>query len=307
MMTRNPQAEGVISRAPMKLRVRKGILSAIAILFTIAPLLSISLWIKNVYFSDPRSTMALEQMEAPRAAPKLFEEPIVSVTFDDGWESIYRHAAPVLEKYGIRTTQYILSGQFDHYNYLSEEQVLSLQKAGHDIQSHTITHSDLRRMDDQQLVKELSESKEVISELTGTPVTDFASPLNSYDERTLREIKRHYRSHRNTLASADQPSDKDFNLSSNFNRWDIIGFSVRRTTTAEQIKEYLAEAKNRNAWAVLIYHEVNAESASYYAVTPKQFDAQMKAVAQSGLRIATMDEVMDYYDIRLAANPTRRN
>jgi len=293
MDTTFSQTVSLPKRTTRKFRIRKFILSAIAILFTIAPLLSLSLWIHTTYFSDPRGTIALQAISATDKPLQPFETPMVSVTFDDGWESVYRHGAPILSKYQIPTTQYILSGQFDHYSYLSQEQVLSLQKAGHDIQSHTITHSDLKRVSDEQLTQELEQSKRDISTLIGTTTTDFASPLNSYDERTLREIKQHYRSHRTTVASVDQPTDKDFNLKSNFNQWEIVAFSVRRNTTAQQIENYLKEAAKRNAWAVLVYHEIDAESSSYYAVTPQEFDAQMKTVKNSGLQITTMDQTLD--------------
>lgn len=286
---------GFVKRVPSPKGIKKAVLSTVAVLFTLAPIFSIGLWIHNVYFSDPRETIALKRLEAPAEPPKLFREPIVTVTFDDGWESIYSKAAPILQKHGIRTTQYILSGQFDHYNYLSREQVLSLQSAGHDIQSHTITHADLAQLDSEMLTRELKESKQVISQMTNTRVSDFASPLNSYSPKTMKEIKRHYRSHRNTEASPQHPTNQDYNLKPNFNRWQINAFSVRRTTTVEDIERFLAGAKQRNGWAVLVYHEVDSESPSYYAVTPKHFAAQMKAVAASGLRIATMDEVMDYY------------
>jgi peptidoglycan/xylan/chitin deacetylase (PgdA/CDA1 family) len=282
-------------RSGLKRQMRNWLLSIVAVLFTLAPLISLGIWVKNAYFIDSRTTSELGRLEVPANPPKLFREPIVTVTFDDGWESAYSEAAPILEKYGVRTTQYILSGFFNHPSYLSKKQVLSLQAAGHDIQSHTITHADLRQLSDEDLDRELAESKTVIGELTNTAVTDFASPLNGYDDRTLEAIQGYYRSHRTTEADLNIPGDHNFNLRETFDPWKIIAYSVRRTTTTEDIERYLSEARDKKAWVVLIYHEVDDKSESYYAVTPEQFDSQMRVVADSRLRIATIKEVIDYY------------
>lgn len=299
-------ARGLVQDVSWTDRLKKVVLSAIAVLFTIAPVCSIGLWINNVYFSDPRDTIAMTPLATPGEPPKLFQQPLVSVTFDDGWESSYTEGAPVLQKYDILTTHYILSGQFDRYNYLSEEQVLSLQHAGHEIQSHTVTHADLTQLTNEELQLELQQSKQDISELTGRKVTHFASPLSSYDQRTIKYIKQSYRSHRNTNASPKEVTDQDYNTKQNFNRWQINAFSVTRSTTAGDIERFLRGAKAREAWAVLVYHEIDKQSDSYYAVTPDNFDKQMKAVKQSQLRIATMGAVMNYYDNRLASGAENR-
>lgn len=286
---------GIVKHAPLVKLFRKVILSAIALLFTLLPVLSMSIWAYNIYLSDPREAMALERIETTAPQPALFKEPLVTVTFDDSWESSYSQGASILEKYDIVTTQYILPGQFDDPQYLSKEQVLSLQKAGHDIQSHTVTHANLVQLDRDRLTSELSESKKSISALTKKPVEHFASPLSSYNQATISKTRQYYRTHRNTLASLNQPGQKDYNLKATFNYYDIYALTVRRTTTAAQIKQFLQGAKEKNGWAVLVYHEVDANSLSDYAVTPENFDSQMQAIARSGLKIATIDQVMDYY------------
>src|SRR3954465_6555116 len=63
---------------------------------------------------------AFVQRQADAAnTPQLFSQPIVSVTFDDGWESVYTVAMPLLQKYGIHTTQYILSGTEKYPAYMN--------------------------------------------------------------------------------------------------------------------------------------------------------------------------------------------
>lgn len=277
-------------------RASKLILTVLAFFVTLLPLVSAGIWAKNTFFSDPRHTVTLATLPKPAESPKLFDEPMVSVTFDDGWESIYSKGAPILQTYNIRTTQYVLSGAFGFHNYFSREQLVSLQNVGHDIQSHTITHRDLTTLTSHDLTAELAKSKADLSAVLGREVTDFASPLNRHNDHVIDEIKKQYRSHRNTEADIDTLYDGSFNTHDSFNPYSISAFSVRRTTPLSKIQAFLEAAKAKKAWVVLVYHEVDEKSEDYYAVTPKQLDEQMAAVKASGLRVVTVDEALDAYE-----------
>lgn len=290
--------DGALLHSTYKRRASKAALSLLALFVTLIPLFSAGVWAKNTFFSDPRRTVELQEIKAPAEPVKLFEEPIISITFDDGWESIYSSGAKVFEKHGVRTTQYVLSGTFGYYNYLSKDQVLSLQKAGHDIQSHTVAHNDLTTLDNEDLLFELRQSKADLSKLTGKEVQDFASPLNRYNKHVISVVEQVYRSHRNTEADIITMHEGSFNLQTNFDPHQISAFSVRRTTTVDQIQRFIAKAKEQKAWIVLIYHQVADNEEDYYAVSQKALDEQLAAVASSGIRIATIDEAMDVYQAR---------
>src|SRR5690606_19508559 len=139
-----------------------------------------------------------------------FSEPLITVTFDDGWESIYSAGLPVLEKYCIKSTQYILGGHFEDYLYLSEDQVRSFQAAGHEVASHTMTHPNLTFLPDDKLTWELGESYKILSGKFG-PVKDFATPLGAHNPRVVEQIKKYYRSHRNTASDPLEIEDVDIN------------------------------------------------------------------------------------------------
>src|SRR5665647_925886 len=44
------------------------------------------------------------------ASTSGFNEGMVTLTFDDGWRSIHDNALPLMNKYGIVSTQYLVSG-----------------------------------------------------------------------------------------------------------------------------------------------------------------------------------------------------
>ncbi|WP_428569832.1 MAG: polysaccharide deacetylase family protein [Solidesulfovibrio sp. DCME] len=67
---------------------------------------------------------------------------IVSLVFDDGLESVYQYAFPVLGKYGLPATVAIIANRVDvgDQDFMDENQLRQLQKAGWEIASHSLTH-----------------------------------------------------------------------------------------------------------------------------------------------------------------------
>jgi peptidoglycan/xylan/chitin deacetylase (PgdA/CDA1 family) len=222
---------------------------------------------------------------------KPFEEPIITITFDDGWKSIYSNAAPILEEYGIATTQYIITSVFDQPIYMSRAQVLQLHNVGHEIGSHTITHRDLTKLSDEQLDKELAESQSVLSQLIGQPVRHFASPLSAYDARVLTQLDKYYDSHRNTWASTDNIDDYDINTARHYNQMEIISFTVRNDTTASELEALIDYTIERNGWLVLTYHQIETSNNSPFNVTPKQLREDLDLITSKQIRTATIGEV----------------
>ncbi len=277
--------------------------SVFAVILVALPLYTTVTWLKGAIFgNDPRKVMSVEPLQL-RDQDKSgdltpFAQPIVSVTFDDGWESIYSQAFPLLQKYGIPTTQYVLSSEMANPVYMSEKQIRSMQKAGHEIGSHTASHPNLTTIDDEDLERELRESHAELQRLFG-PIRDFASPLGAYDDRTLAAISKVYRSQRNTIADPAQVDDKDVNVASNFNRGNIIAYTVRATTTIEDIQRLLDYTVRHNGWLVLTYHQVGKEVLSEgetYGVLREQLEEQLALLNRSSVRIAPLGAVLDAID-----------
>jgi|GEM_PF-1971448 len=96
----------------------------------------------------------------------------VSLTFDDGTLDQYEVAAPLLGKAGIRATFFIITGPRGSGVWMdgahpralfSWSDALEIAKQGHEIGSHGISHSDLRRLwwkrDRKRIEGELEDSK----------------------------------------------------------------------------------------------------------------------------------------------------
>jgi peptidoglycan/xylan/chitin deacetylase (PgdA/CDA1 family) len=226
------------------------------------------------------------------SAPKLFKEPLISVTFDDGWESVYKQAMPLLQKDGIHTTQYVLTGTESYPGYMSWDQIKALQQDGHEVACHTVDHPDLTTLDDEDLNKQLIDCKNTLSKEINAPVLDFASPYGSYNSHTIAAIKKVYGSQRNINGViVDGISDSDVNLPSNFDRYNIIGVTVRRDTTVAQLQQLVKYAADRNGWLVLTYHQAD-DGPSQYGIDPKAMQNQLSYLASTPYRIVTIGQVI---------------
>ncbi len=138
---------------------------------------------------------------ATRAAGSGERRGEVAITFDDGYESVYREAAPEMEARGIPGTVFPVVGSIGGCNtwdvslsprpfrHLSWNQIRELVKYGFEIGSHTLTHRDLTRLDRPDLRCELERSKKTLEDHLGTAVTGIAYPFGRFSEAVMDEAR----------------------------------------------------------------------------------------------------------------------
>jgi len=156
-----------------------------------------------------------------------FEEGSVAVTFDDGFEATVHNALPVLARYKVPATMFLLSDRFGGSNdwmegrgfprrrIASHADALELLEAGVTIGSHTRTHVRLPDAGDAQVDDEIGGSKLALERRIGVPVHHFAYPFGEFDDRAREAARRAgYRTACSTR--------------SGFNRLDADRFALRR-------------------------------------------------------------------------------
>lgn len=110
----------------------------------------------------------------------------VAVTFDDGYKDNFYTAAPVLIKYNIPFTVFVVSSfvQKSLPLYLSPSELCELASLnGVTIGSHGATHVPLCGCGEKTLMDELYGSRRAIEDMIGKPVTEVSYPYGSVDRR----------------------------------------------------------------------------------------------------------------------------
>ncbi len=281
--------------------IKRGMTSLFVCAVVLLPLILVGIQIKGfVSPNDPRSDKALTAMQVRSidrgSAPlKPFDEPLISVTFDDGDETVYTLSMPLLQKYGIPTTQYVLSGVEKDTNYLSFNQIKAIKAAGHEIACHSIDHPDLTTLSASGLTTQLTGCKTSLEKLIGSPVKEFAAPYGSNNDQTIAAIKQNFRSSRNTDGDivTNVADDQDINTRANFRRYDIVAVTLRSDTSVAQLQAAIDYAVKNNGWLVLNYHQIDDEGNSQFALSDKLLEDQLRAISKAPARIVTMGQALD--------------
>lgn len=285
-----------LSHKPLH-KARKIVLSCLVCSVALFPIFGIYQVSALFVNKDPRKVIDFEPFlarEVDKEAPKLFEEPIISVTFDDGRESVYTNAMPLLNKYGIRATHYLLSGTLDDKNYLSRSQIISMANESQEIDCHSITHPDLTTITNASLNIELEGCKKDLGTISN--INDFASPYGHTNSKVLEMIKRYYRSHRNTDGDIVNGTNQfDVNLPENFNQYSLISVAVRQDTSIEQLTSALDYTRENKGWLILTYHQIEDGNNATFGLDPSSLDEQFQYLSASDIKIAPLGEVLDTF------------
>lgn len=114
----------------------------------------------------------------------LPEKPVV-ISFDDGRETQFTNAVPILERFGYTATFFVFTNAIDRDGYLTWDQLQQAKARGMEIGSHTVFHPFLTRMtSDEAKREEIEKSKATLERGLGVHVTAFAHPFGLYDDAT---------------------------------------------------------------------------------------------------------------------------
>ncbi|MDX2212929.1 MAG: polysaccharide deacetylase family protein [Oculatellaceae cyanobacterium bins.114] len=132
--------------------------------------------------------ISLDQLVAHLSTGVPLPEKPVLLTFDDGYAGHYTYVYPLLRKYGYPGTFAIYTDKVGRNYGRSSLTWDQLREMAADplvtIASHSLSHPrDLGDIPDQQLRREVVESKRILEEQLGIPIDHFVYPEGNYNDR----------------------------------------------------------------------------------------------------------------------------
>jgi peptidoglycan/xylan/chitin deacetylase (PgdA/CDA1 family) len=118
------------------------------------------------------------------------------ITADDGYQDNLTRMLPLLKKYNMKATVYVVSGEthnrwdVEHPTHpdvrvplLSADEIRALDASGHvEIGGHTLSHAKLDELDAEAQAKEIRENKRALEDILGHPMLSFAYPFGYLNE-----------------------------------------------------------------------------------------------------------------------------
>jgi len=161
-----------------------------------------------------------------------FEKPIL-LTFDDGYDDNYTELFPLLKKYNVKATVFVITDLLGTEHYMTREQVKELSESGLvSIQSHTVTHPNLNDCSEKQLETELYQSKLEIARMTGKVPFVLCYPSGKHSDASLAKTAEHYEYGLVMSGKIYETGDAPYLITRKY---------ISRSTTLSQYKDLIGE------------------------------------------------------------------
>ena len=147
-------------------------------------------------YENGYKTITIEEAESLEDKSKK-----VILTFDDGYESTYQNAFPVLQDYGMFGYVFVPTGYVGRENswdanlgnikfrHLTWQQIEEMLKYGFIFGSHSVNHPDLTKCPDKHLKYELEVSKSKLEQKLGRGVDFLSYPFGKTNSVVCAKAK----------------------------------------------------------------------------------------------------------------------
>ncbi|MCL4384247.1 polysaccharide deacetylase family protein [Patescibacteria group bacterium] len=209
---------------------------------------------------------------------------LVTIGFDDAWNSQFGVAYPILEARHLKATLAVPTGLVGDPDYMSWSQIRMLSHKGWEITSHTRNHScNPTDMTDAYVSEELGGAK-VDLKNHGIIANNFVSPCGVNTPNIINTAKEDYLSLRTSGDGYnDLPVTDPYGLKVQAVEWN---------TTPADVASWLATARNKKQWVIIVFHQIQNDQ-SKYATSIDKFTTMMDEVANSGLQVVLPTQALE--------------
>ena len=225
------------------------------------------------------------QLNAPKPGQK-----VVCIVFDDGWQSQYDYALPVLKSYGYNASFAIITGlvgtawgNSEGLTYMTWSEIVSLADKGYDVESHTYSHPNLATLNSSELTYQLAQSKQDLANHgISAPILVYPDGGGAGNATVENLVAKYY-------VAARGLGSESLNLAQPFDRYCVPAYSLDSPISIEDFISKVNQANNSTI-VILCYHKIDYENVDT-ALTPQEFTAQMQYLKDNNFTVETLKQL----------------
>ncbi len=252
----------------------------------------------------------------------------VSIDFDDGYQSMYDNGLPIFDAAGIRTTQYIITGNtldgaivnpdlgpvgVGNDGFLTWDEVRTMAANGHEIGAHTRTHQSLSTLCQ---IPDCAVADSLTNEINGSKADLIAQGLNPL---TFAYPYGDYGYPNSAIGLAVQnagffgarDSDSGYNGKGSghgkimpYYLWSEAGETDLNTTLAN-LTGYIDYAVANKLWLILLFHRVDDNSPDNVSISISStiLQGMVDHIVQNNVNVVTNSEGLVVEDLNGQTQP----
>ncbi len=216
------------------------------------------------------------KQDAQNIAKNEFSEndKVIALTFDDGPGAHTEKLLNILKENNVKATFFVLGSQIDRYPELLPRMI----EEGHEIGGHSWTHRSFKKLSDEELTKEIMQTRAKIASLTGVDPLSVRPPYGAYNNNVKAVAK---------------------SLGVHLVNWNVDPLDWK-TRSAQ--KTYNSILKNATHGSIVLSHDIHASTVeAMESLIPKLLDEGYHFVTVSELLIMGRGEIKSgevYFSMR---------
>lgn len=191
-------------------------------------------------------------------------EKVIAISFDAAWGMEHtENILNILDNYNVKTTFFLVGFWIDKYPNVVKE----IDRRGHEIGSHSETHSHMNSLSSQNIISELESVEKKLENIIGKKPYLFRAPFGEYNNNLL-----------------DTCNSKGYYVI----QWDVDSLDWKKIT-ADQIA--VRVIKRAKPGSIVLFHN-NAQFVEEY------LPVILETLLQDGYKIIPISELIykkDYY------------
>lgn len=196
----------------------------------------------------------------------------ITITFDDGWRTVYDNAVPVMEEFGLVGNVGVYTGVVGAPAFMTEAQLDELHAAGWSMPSHTVSHDTLTTLSASALDFELRASKAWLDDRGYRGTNVLIAPFHEFEDRERVAASAYYTAARGEPASTDSLTTWRPD-----NPYRLAGFDAELLpfTTSEGrdvLRALLQKAVDEGSFVDVYFHHMPVANVDAFRATLEVFE-----------------------------------